>query len=41
MTDLYDDTIGPSAFAHGSKMRAWNRLVDKLDLVDNYLYAGV
>lgn len=41
MTDLWDDAVGPSAFIHGSEAMAWNRLVDKLDMVDNYLCAGV
>lgn len=37
MTDLFDDVVGPSALIHGSELRAWNRLVDHLDLVDNYI----
>lgn len=41
MTDLYDDAIGPSALIHGYELRAWNRLVDKLNLVDNYVCAGM
>lgn len=41
MTNLFDDVVGSSAFIHGLKMRAWNRIVDKLDLVDNYLCAYV
>lgn len=41
MTDLFDDVVGPSAFIHGSELRAWDALVDNLDLVDNYLCIGV
>lgn len=37
----YERAIGPSALIHGSERRAWNRLVDHLDLVDNYICAGV
>lgn len=41
MTDLVDDAIGPNALIHGSERHAWNQLVDHLDLVDNYLCAGI
>lgn len=41
MTNLYDDAIGPSGLIHGSKLRAWNRVVDHLDLVDNYSFSRV
>lgn len=32
-----DDSIGPSPLMHGLERRAWNRLADKLDLLDNRL----
>lgn len=38
MIDLYDDAIGPSDFIHNLEARAWNRLVYKMDLVDNLLH---
>lgn len=41
MTDLVDDMIGPNTLIHGRKRWAWNRLVDHLDLVDNYLCVGI
>lgn len=41
MTNLYDDAIGPSAFIHGLELREWNRLVDKMDMVDNYVCVGL
>lgn len=41
MTCLFDDAKGPSAFIHSLELRAWDSLVDTLDLVDNYICAGV
>lgn len=41
MTNLYDDAIGLSTFIHRSEAKAWNRLVFKMDLVDNYICVGI
>lgn len=35
--EFVEDSIGPSPFLHSSKRRAWNRLVDRFDLIDNCL----
>lgn len=32
-----EDSVGPSPFLHGSKRHVWNRVLDKLDLLDNQL----
>lgn len=36
-TKRVEDSVGPSPLLHGSKHRAWNCLMDKMDLLDNML----
>lgn len=38
--ELCGDSVGHSALLRGSEARAWNRLVEKWDLVDNFFCAG-
>lgn len=40
MMDLFDDVVGASVLVHGSKLRSWDRLLDHLDLVCNYICLG-
>lgn len=40
MVELWDDARGTSTLIHGGERRAWNKFVDKFNLVDNYLCAG-
>lgn len=40
MVELWDDSVGPHALIHGNDARAWNRLVDRRNLVDNFVCAG-
>lgn len=35
--EFIKDSIGPSPLMHGSKRQAWNRLVDRFDLIDSRL----
>lgn len=41
MTCCFEDAMGPSAFIHDLKLRAWDALVDSLDHLDNYICVGV
>lgn len=40
MVELWDDAVGNSTLIHGTEARVWNKLVDRFNLVDNYLCAG-
>lgn len=37
--EFAEDSVGPTPLLHGSKRTAWNRLLDKFNLIDNHLIA--
>lgn len=41
MVEFLDDAVGPSTICTGSERRAWKRMSNRVDLVDNYLCAGI
>lgn len=36
MVEMFDDSVGRSAHLHGTEERSWKRLVENLDLMDQY-----